>query len=323
MIAALLLVLVAEPFRHDTHLGLKPALECQSCHAFSPETVRPGKNDHAPCDSCHAEEYYRAPGAFCQNCHLSVDPTKKGSSPLVPYPRRAASNDIAFSHASHQAAPCSTCHDQNVDKPTPMKVCASCHDDASVTSDAVRIKKCSVCHLEPAFVSMVAPLITLPFAEGLEANARAPASAPPAIARAPATLAERRPSDHTPMFRTRHEQAARDDDNKCNYCHQGISGSHRDACNDCHATMRPRSHGLRFQGPRHGRVAAESPAKCATCHETDFCTACHDIPPPSHFPISSFLTRHSLRARTNARSCLTCHTFESTCERCHGIGGAE
>jgi hypothetical protein len=131
---------------------------------------------------------------------------------------------------------------------------------------------------------------------------------------------ERQPDDHTPLFRIRHESAARSKDAKCSYCHAGLSGSTRDACNDCHAVMRPRSHTVRFSSVVHGRLAAVNSTKCAVCHEGDYCTACHQITPESHFPLNTFILKHNRTARANPRSCLTCHSYETTCAKCHASG---
>lgn len=454
----------ASSFRHSTHLALEAdgaRLECVTCHPTSAAqgwiTARPGQADHAPCDGCHAREYYEEPGAYCRVCHLSVDPTRKGSSPLLPYPRRRpdaqliarfdhrthrqacdschrleapgsayiaiprhqdcvgchesqsaprmedcaschdreahgwarafVANDIHFTHAQHQRSrdgqpvPCQRCHGEVGEsarvKTPEMRVCVVCHDDAAQAPDRVRIARCTVCHIDgdvasgavpanhtaaygvgassragagtavveapramprpitpawrlPSLLSSVTPLLTLPLEAALAQNALLPSPARTATtARAPSGAVEAAllprgsithlPEDHTPLFRRRHGDAASDPNAKCQFCHQGVSGSSRDACSDCHATMRPRSHGLRFQGPRHGRLAADTPDACATCHEVDYCTACHQIAPPSHFPLAAFTRNHTQRARTNTRSCLTCHSFEATCERCHDV----
>jgi hypothetical protein len=144
------------------------------------------------------------------------------------------------------------------------------------------------------------------------------APSPDAFAAYRASLdAVKRPEDHTPLFRFRHEKAAASKDAKCRYCHSGLSQSSRDACNDCHTVMRPKSHGVRFRSTEHGRLAALDQSRCATCHEVEYCTECHQIPPDNHYPIQNFSTRHERVARANPRSCLTCHTFEATCAECH------
>jgi hypothetical protein len=143
-----------------------------------------------------------------------------------------------------------------------------------------------------------------------------------ALATYRASLDARRPEDHTPIFRFRHEKAASARDAKCFYCHAGLSESKRDACHDCHTVSRPRSHGVRFRTTEHGRLAALDSQKCAVCHEVEYCTECHQIAPDNHFPIVNFSTRHERLARANPRACLTCHSFEATCSECHtGSGG--
>ncbi|MEQ9500259.1 MAG: cytochrome c3 family protein [Deltaproteobacteria bacterium] len=127
------------------------------------------------------------------------------------------------------------------------------------------------------------------------------------------------PDDHTIFFRKNHGGAASARDAKCSSCHLGVSGSPTDSCMDCHATMRPRDHTLRWRGPAHGRSSAIEPTRCATCHEADVCSSCHAVPPPSHSPLRTFRFRHARPAARNPRSCLTCHTFESTCIDCHAL----
>lgn len=427
-------------FSHEVHLASGGAvasankgaqLECKTCHAIGDRfaVLRPGQDQHAPCDTCHADAFYQPPGALCGTCHKEVNPLQEGASPVYAYPRRervaqllsrfdhalhldgaqvkgangalqcaschqvGSGEDAYASFPTHEAcAPChasakeggqgvaplmdacSSCHAQNgpgkarrfiqndirfthgkhvrdasgkeiaceschyaVRKSTTsydtvlpvMADCARCHEDSSRTPDRVRIAQCGVCH------TGAVDSVKLP---GNHTAAREVKPEGRALTLRDLTpngeqlLADKdgvvpvqqgklnpakRPDDHTPIFRSRHAEAASSRDAKCGYCHTGLSGSSRDACTDCHATMRPRSHTLRFRNTEHGRLAAMNARACATCHEVDFCTECHKIAPPNHSPLTTFRYRHERAARFNPRSCMTCHTFEATCQECH------
>src|SRR5436190_2028536 len=84
---ALVAVIADEPdrFPHDRHAAI--GLGCRDCHGADGDT-RPGANDHAPCDTCHADAFQTQPGAICRVCHTSVDVT--GTAPtLRPFPLEA------------------------------------------------------------------------------------------------------------------------------------------------------------------------------------------------------------------------------------------
>ena len=128
------------------------------------------------------------------------------------------------------------------------------------------------------------------------------------------------PDDHDLAFRRNHALAARNAGARCAACHQGLSGSRRDSCAECHATMRPRDHTITWRETDHGREAAALRTRCAQCHQADFCEACHSIPPRSHIPLVIWGQEHGISARFNLRSCYACHTFESSCIQCHQRG---
>jgi hypothetical protein len=369
-------------------------LGCGDCHPSEAvragKIARPGSNNHYPCDVCHKDEFYKPPGAFCRNCHSSVDPTTRGATQMQPYPERGAvkvlasafshelhldtaamdhevgfhvdcadchlrdantrdpqlpmhlqcarchtaqaaaqqkldmancqgchvardvdlkrgrklyTGDLIFAHAKHEtdlhgnAIACRACHEavpaarRPEDVPVPaMQRCATCHEDASKTPDRVRMAKCNVCH--QAVMSGVAPRDHL--------------------------IGSDVPEDHTLAFRTDHASAASAKDARCSYCHGGLSGSSRDSCNECHQTWAPRDHKLGWRDDTHGREAEVDRDRCATCHQADFCTACHAIPPRSHQPLGEFSRGgHAEIARFDLKSCFACHTYEDTCSRCH------
>ncbi len=82
--------------------------------------------------------------------------------------------------------------------------------------------------------------------------------------------------------------------------------------------MRPASHTARWKDDLHGKYAALDRTTCATCHQQDYCSRCHNELPRSHFPLPLFQNGgHAIPAMLNQRSCLTCHTFQNTCASCH------
>ncbi|RMH36764.1 MAG: hypothetical protein D6689_21920 [Deltaproteobacteria bacterium] len=392
----------SDRFPHGLHTGDDPriagyrgrGLQCADCHPADAvargEVARPGANDHAPCDECHRDEFYRPPGRFCLNCHAAVEPRERGATTLQPYPERGTrkvlaarfshqlhldagamdrrvgfhvacgdcharaadardpalpghaecarchgdgkpaaaaaalrrcdachptgdvalergrqliTGDLVFAHATHERdaagapIPCATCHadvprsrsNADVSVP-PMQQCATCHEDASRTPERVRIAHCDVCHT--AIAAGVPPRSHM--------------------------VGKGMPDDHTLAFRTDHARAAADPEARCAYCHDGLSGSPRDSCFQCHDRMRPRDHGMGWRDRDHGREAAADRDRCQTCHAADWCAACHSIPPRSHQPMAEFrLGGHAQEARFGLSSCFACHTFEDTCSDCH------
>lgn len=127
-----------------------------------------------------------------------------------------------------------------------------------------------------------------------------------------------RPIDHTLAFRTDHGTAARDAA-RCATCHTVMSGSPRDACDECHRVTPPLDHRLSWRELDHGIEAAAASERCALCHTADSCEACHREAPRSHLPLLMFRTEHGPAARINVRSCLTCHDPRRDCEAagCH------
>jgi hypothetical protein len=100
-----------------------------------------------------------------------------------------------------------------------------------------------------------------------------------------------------------------------------MSGAKRDTCDDCHRIMRPADHQVTWREFDHGPAAAARTDGCATCHQGDFCVACHAfVRPRSHFPIGDFTNGgHGLFARTNLRACVACHQVDTFCSGsgCH------
>jgi hypothetical protein len=399
----------SDRFPHALHTGSDPrirgyqgkGLECGDCHpaeaVIKGEVSRPGKNQHAPCDDCHRDEFYEPPGALCKVCHTAVEIRAMGQSPLQPYPDRGLSKllasefshaghldaaamekdvgfhvgcddchvrdakrdpqlpghaqcarchegeagakaklpmtactkchpardvelkrgrvfitgDLVFAHATHekdsqgQPIACATCHAEiptsdasdKVSVPT-MQRCAVCHEDASKTPDRVRIARCETCHTS--------------IASGTPPGSHMAGGASSTMA------AGDLPEDHNLEFRTNHGDQASNPRANCRFCHTELNATGRDACAQCHETMRPRDHKLAWREDAHGREAQVDGDRCASCHQADYCTACHLVPPRSHQPYEEFrLGGHADAARFDNTSCMACHTAEDTCSDCH------
>lgn len=95
-------------------------------------------------------------------------------------------------------------------------------------------------------------------------------------------------------------------------------------CASCHGDVahpgRPRpaskGHPDNYQQV-HGRdVASEGRAKCATCHEVEFCRSCHVDDPAKH--PADWMTTHGASVAASNNSCTMCHAPETFCKACHG-----
>jgi hypothetical protein len=296
-------------FDHRKHLDSE-AMEkrlgfhvgCRDCHLRREGEERAALAGHVACAPCHGGNAVRPGGAppsltmaECEKCHAT-------EALVVPQGRRFITSDLTFSHAKHErdrsgaAIACVACHRavkdavavENLQLPA-MVDCATCHEDPKRTGDDKRIANCGVCHT--AISAGVAPRNHL----GGQA-----------------------PDNHTIPFRRDHADAARSPEARCRFCHGGLSSTTKDNCFECHVTMKPRDHSLRWATTDHGPEAAMDRGRCAVCHEADYCARCHSQRPRSHVPYESFINGgHALEARLNTRACLACHTFDTTCARCH------
>ena len=269
---------------------------CVDCHVADGRLVRP---NHATCARCHAAEagVRRAPPMYdCAGCHERATHQRTRA--------RLIRDDLHFDHAVHVAdrqnksIACTECHaatsrsSSYADHSAPrIEACVGCHDDSDRTPLANAMRQCDSCHAgRIQRVTTLAPRSHLPATE--------------------------RPLDHTLAFRRDHADAAGRAAARCAACHTQMSGNARDACDECHQTMRPADHRVMFRELDHGPEAAADRARCARCHVVDFCTACHSQRPRSHGYAGTFLADHGPLARVNVRACLTCHQ-ERYCDGCH------
>jgi hypothetical protein len=295
----------AEPprFSHRSHLDAGRMenrvgfhITCLDCHvsASDGQLARP---DHATCARCHAREASGKPTMDdCGDCHQRDSQLRSRA--------RLIKGDLHFDHDRHRAdrrgkpIRCEQCHTGSAnaagyaDHAAPrVESCVACHDDTDRTPAAMRMRVCQTCHAERTErLTSLAPRNHLPATE--------------------------RPLDHTIAFRRDHAEAAERDAARCGACHTQMSGNPRDACDECHQSMRPSDHRITWRELDHGSEAAADRDRCARCHVVEFCTACHMQRPSSHGYAGSFVADHGPLARINVRSCLTCHAA-TYCEQCH------
>lgn len=250
----------------------------------------------------------------CEICHLE-------NPPYETFPRRKVNFD--FSHKTHavdQRLPCETCHGTFEEEGAiplipSMTDCISCHEEKLARTS------CLTCHEHPE---------------------------------------ELRPKGHTPFWLTEHKIAALSNQEDCSFCH--TEGS----CNNCHAggtltqdklsamnpfpSFRPddthttmtlvRSHDLNYEF-FHGLDAKTQARDCQVCHQTDFCSDCHQNAddfllnkPDFHGGLDWGAVRypsgtdfaditggtHAEMARRDIEACQACHDVEGgdpICLQCH------
>ena len=299
---------LAARFSHADHLEFAKLekqvgfhVTCTDCHTVDDrDNLR--APDHAVCSRCHA------PGAAppdtpsmrdCQDCHQprAVKPSRL---------RRMIVGDLRFRHGNHRRdrtgkpIRCRDCHTTSASATavgahsTPTtSACVNCHDDVARTPVSLRMRSCETCHatLSGNF-GQLAPRSHLPAPE--------------------------RPEDHTLAFRRDHSMDATQHSQRCARCHSFMSGSSHDTCDECHQVMRPHDHVVVWREYEHGPAAATRADRCTTCHQGEFCAACHSRPPRSHYPLFEFRNGgHGGLATFNLRSCVTCHVVERDCHSCH------
>ncbi len=158
------LPLPPKTFQHDAHKSRKVKIDdCTSCHGVGVELdkVQAGREQHRPCQGCHAAEF-RTPGQrICLSCHLRNDPFRANPLRLsAAVNSEWRSPDAArIPHAAHQAAgvPCEDCHaDKAGVKPRPPELghaaCVKCHVVERVPKKLpqgtpVTLGQCAACHV--------------------------------------------------------------------------------------------------------------------------------------------------------------------------------
>ncbi len=175
-IVATLGVARAEPpvFDHAKHAaaatkqGLQ--LACAGCHTggIDANGERPGKGDHAGCDTagCHAEDFYgeksKDGSTLCLLCHENQQPWADMRS-LRPFPAKGREGRlfcVNFSHEAHLSPKrvdrrdCLGCHRRDTEDlfvpPPDHAACGKCHAAArkhgSAAFEKIPMSACDACH---------------------------------------------------------------------------------------------------------------------------------------------------------------------------------
>jgi c(7)-type cytochrome triheme protein len=137
-------------FKHDNpkHARL-PCLLCHRRESNAAQPTLPGKDAHAPCAGCHAQQFANKQSEICTICHTDVQSGKVKAFPAL------RSFDARFDHAKHTSvgAGCATCHGRNrggagLTIPARMNAhvtCFSCHTPTAKVNGR-DISSCGTCH---------------------------------------------------------------------------------------------------------------------------------------------------------------------------------
>ncbi|MFQ5708557.1 MAG: cytochrome c3 family protein [bacterium] len=269
---------------------------CTACHTLSEDAAHftvPSHTDVTGCNgfgSCHksaVEVAKSVPSEDCLECHTRRDGKIKRISLRF--------TDVNFSHEKHKKNSagteykCTDCHQQIDGNPKYHKL------TKTINSRPMQMETCIACHTEVG-ASTQCQVCHDVMRPGIK------------------------PAYHTANWTSTHGKAIkRYGATICQRCHDPLSLSGGDSCEECHTTTKPASHTLRWAKSTHGRVANRDRQFCATCHQADFCSNCHSQKPATHFA-ALFVddgSGHAALARSKLRSCYSCHSFETDCSQCH------
>ena len=129
-------------FRHGRH----ESLECRSCHVSTQRHGATTVRTLQECRSCH----HREPVALnCVTCHTVQELRGVGGPVQRTFDMRIGSQDrpvrvLAFEHAAHVDAECSTCHTGGLAMTPTMTGCQGCHEEHHRPT-----ANCTSCHATP------------------------------------------------------------------------------------------------------------------------------------------------------------------------------
>lgn len=353
----------SDRFPHGLHTGDDPrirafaggrGLGCVDCHlatlVAAGQAARPGMDQHAPCDVCHKDEFYRPPGVFCRNCHERVDPTRPAASPLAPYPERGAQHVLAsrFSHALHLDADrldakvgfhvdCVDCHERDAASRDPLvpghAQCARCHEREPAAKSKLAMTDCAACHpqrqveLTRGRKFIVGDLIFAHATHEVDRAGEAIACRTCHDQVVGSRAAEDQDVPSMQRCATCHEDADRTPERvrieQCSVCHQRITagGAPRNHMVAAAAGGVPEDHTIAFRTD-HAAQASAPDARCAYCHTglsgspRDTCSECHSRWAPRDHTLSFKDEDHGRESMVDRERCATCHTADF-CTACH------
>ena len=358
-------VVDATRFPHELHTGENETIRryqgrglgCADCHpsqaVVTGKPARPGLRDHAPCDECHAEEFYKPPGAFCQICHTSVKLTGEAEIGMQPYPERGFQKILAsrFSHRTHMSADdmekqvgfhvsCTDCHKREATSRDPMlpghAQCLRCHEKAEKARDKLSMARCDGCHrqrdieLKRGRIFIVGDLIFAHADHETDLAGDAigcdECHADVARSRSAAEVSVPRMQQCATCHEDSQKTPARVRIAKCQVCHKVIHTGDppEDHLQGGFSRDLPLDHTLAFRRD-HGRQAAADDAKCSYCHDglsrksnRDNCHQCHSVMRPRDHTLGWLDDSHGQAATSDRDRCATCHTGDQ-CVACHQV----
>lgn len=134
-------------FTHATHENT--GLSCTGCHPISAgsEVITAG---HAPCVTCHADDFQKRDPQYCSACHNSTEPWRKLIADRAPAQRTEFGASLDHSKDAHKRD-CKTCHSlatagSQLRPPRGHKACTggACH--AANSGPDPKLGACEGCH---------------------------------------------------------------------------------------------------------------------------------------------------------------------------------
>lgn len=313
-------------FNHGNHL----LVSCDGCHARMPH--KDGATEKVPmevCFACHGVQHgpqgELATGE-CVKCHtpsFTLRPkTHTESWPKKPHADAANASGVNGCMMCHDAPEdCDACHKaEKLDippmpdgyhtmiQPRPKDPSIKMYPDGEVS-----MSQCVYCH--PDLDAITPGRLIFAHAEHIQRNYSCEACHP--------TFAHQESGTQKPDMMS------------CYRCHgldhNGGGQVATEECDSCHPKefeLMPNDHTKPFIMGEHNKPAAEDPAYCAMCHDSEtFCTPCHrgeksspnapgrPVIPQSHKK-AEWIPEHGGDYLNGDGACGTCHTDQS-CKRCH------
>lgn len=273
-------------------------------------------------------------------------PSDDGPSEAIYPPQRIT---IRFNHQSHLGLggmTCTSCHQQaktsahSSDSLLPQpKLCDGCHGTdhtnlSEVTPGPGEMGTCQFCHVDwqpgggSTVARMIIPKPNLHFSHKAHADRNI-------------GCAQCHDGVEKSGLATRSHLPRMQDCLRCHQMPEPAAGGAKSDCATCHLTQTDGTLKTTFPSGelkppqwmggarhtadfilRHRFVAAENSQLCTSCHQEDFCAACHDgrVRPRSFHP-NDWLSMHAIAAFQDSPRCTSCHNEQTFCMTCHQRAG--
>ncbi len=133
-------------FSHSTHKDT--GLPCTGCHPISGDEVI--TSGHAPCVTCHADDFTKRDPQYCAACHNSTEPWRKLIADRAPASRTEFGATLDHTRDAHQRE-CTTCHSlatagSQLRPPRGHRSCTGSGCHAQSSGPAPHLSACEGCH---------------------------------------------------------------------------------------------------------------------------------------------------------------------------------